>query len=40
LKGAPKEVGGGFRCNGNVTLFTIEEIRAISKVGKSIYVKW
>jgi len=39
LKGAPKEVKGGFWCNNNIKVFTVEEVEAVSIVGKGIYPK-
>jgi len=38
LEGAPKKVGEDFWCNNNKKLFTIEEVEAVSRVEKSIYV--
>lgn len=38
LEGAPREVGGDFGCAFNLTRFTIEDVKKVSKVGGPIHV--
>jgi len=37
LKGAPEKVGGDFDCGGNTKSFTIEDIKAISRVERYLH---
>jgi hypothetical protein len=37
LEGGPKEVGGNYVCWGNITKFTVEDVRKVCNVKGEIY---